>query len=661
MKRVLMFVLAMAFLIQACKNDTNINNNNNGGSTNIYNDATLCKIYEQRCSGDPAELIKYFSEQSPAYRKAAVMALGTMRDSNAVVAVASLLSDPEPEVRAAAVFSLGQIGHHLAQKYLMSIDLANQPDEVAASVLVSLGKCGDDKALDFVEKFKAPHSNVALVSAQAKAFCWFGCRGMFSINSSQTCISFVCDTTIHERARAIAAEYFAICNTDFSLYTDEFVSAYRKASLVYNMENIVLGLGKCHNERAFTLLKSILVNDNTDYRVTLNAIVALDNYPYYDCKETILRLLESPDEKIATCAARFLYRNGIQPDTSLYLDLSRNVAGWQTRSVLLATALKFSEYKQNISKGIQSGFNASQNVFEKVALLKALEPDIASFRFVESNSLYSDDELIRTEGLKTLINMYESDRFADFAASHLASSGEKLVDVFADIFKTAIQDGKSQMVQLAARALQRHPEIYARYMNTFFLNQALNALDLPREIDTYMTLVDVIYTVTGQQVEIPELNMREIPDWDFIREVSPEQEIVVKTTKGAITIRTDINNAPVAVSKFLKLVDEEYFDHSLLVNNNILKVENFGSLSGFDETKSVMIPSELTPLEFDEGTMALQSSALNNTCTTQWFVMLTPAALLDGSASVIATVVDGMDIVHAINTGDEIISIKRKK
>jgi cyclophilin family peptidyl-prolyl cis-trans isomerase len=41
--------------------------------------------------------------------------------------------------------------------------------------------------------------------------------------------------------------------------------------------------------------------------------------------------------------------------------------------------------------------------------------------------------------------------------------------------------------------------------------------------------------------------------------------------------------------------------------------------------------------------------------------MLTPDALSDGGSTVIGIVTDGMDAVHNINTGDEIITIKRKK
>ncbi|MBQ5550815.1 MAG: peptidylprolyl isomerase, partial [Bacteroidales bacterium] len=133
------------------------------------------------------------------------------------------------------------------------------------------------------------------------------------------------------------------------------------------------------------------------------------------------------------------------------------------------------------------------------------------------------------------------------------------------------------------------------------------------------------------------------------------------TKKGDITVKTDVNNAPLAVSNFLKLVDEGYFAKSQFNNITSLHIENRGSLSSFDINKTVMIPSELTQTEFEEGTVALNTSALNNSCTTHWFVMLTPDVFSDGGSTVIGIVTDGIDAVHNINTGDEIITIKRKK
>ncbi|MCR5453425.1 MAG: peptidylprolyl isomerase [Bacteroidales bacterium] len=663
MKVLILYALAMSMLLCSCGGCKD-EDKTAARVENVYNDATLRKICELKCEGNTAEILQYISSEYPQYRKAAVEAIGSMRDKMAILPLVGLLNHEDVDLRESAVFAIGQTMDPFAEKQLLDIDINSQPDNVKAAILVALGKCGSQDALKMVQDFDAPHTNVTLVSGKARSLCWFAKRGMHSVETSQTSIAIMCDTLIHEKARAIAAEYFGVCDKDFSLYTDEFVAAYRSAKLVYNKVNIVLALGKCHNARAFSLIKSIVTDENSDYRVVMNAIAAFENYPYDECKPYILDLLKSEEEKIASRAALYIYNKGISQDANEYLELSRSVAGWQTRTTLTSAALRYSVNKDNISQRIKSGLEASQNIYEKAALISALKSDISNFRFVDrfTNSNGDNDDILREESIKTLVSMYESDEFEEFARNWRISKGEDLYAEFGMIFRKAVQNGNMRMVAIAADAIARAPEIATKYMNPYFLKQAVFKCELPRDADTYMSLKNAVKQVLGEDVgESDAGGVEAKPDWNYICSVKPGEEIVVSTKKGDITIKTDINNAPIAVSNFLKLVDEKYFDKTQFNNITLLRVENRGSLSTFDVNKTVMIPSELTPMEFEEGTVALTTSALNSSYTTQWFVMLTPDALSDGGSSVIGVVTDGIEVVHSINTGDEIITISRKK
>lgn len=652
--------LIVIFLSESCGGQAT-ETENNDGRTNIYNDATLRQIYDFRCEGNTAELIKFFSNSMPQYRKAAVLAVGTMKDSMATVAAASLLSDSDPLVRQAAVFSIGQIGHIAGQKYLTDYIDKEQNNTVRGEILVALGKCGDEKSLKTIGSGKIPHSETDLISGQIKGLCHLAKRGLYSINTTEKAINILCDTTLHEKIRAVASEYFAICNSEFSLYTDEFIKTYNNTTLNCIKENITLALGKCHNARSLEFLKEKIQDEKTDYRIVLNAINALENYPYQDCKDLILEKLKFFDEKISSYAAKYLFNKGIKADSSLYLELSREVPGWQTRTYLLGAALKYSNNKKSISASIKSGFEVAQNIYEKASLLRCLESDVSSYGFVENQTFYAENEMLRTEGLKTLIAMYDSPEFEKYSKRQMTLKGENLNEDFALIFKKAIQNGNTQMVALAAQAIASHSEISEYYMNTFFLNQAVSNCILPRDADTYTVLVDAVKKVNGQTIKPIQASAIDSPDWDYIRSINPGEKIIISTQKGEITLKTDINNAPVAVANFLRLVDEKYFDNSCFTNISTTFLENRGSITGYDENESVMLPTELTERVFDEGTVALITTALNNSVATQWFIMLTSKTVLDGTSSVIATVTDGMDCVHALNTGDNIISIRRLK
>lgn len=654
-------LLAAMTVLYSCNGGTTEPESDGPAEGNIYNDLTLRNIYELRCEENSAELIKYFSDNLPQYRKAAVLAVGSMRDSMSTVAAASLLTDEDEEVREAAVFAVGQIGHKAGEKYLLEYLKKDNEPSVQAAILEALGKCGGEKSLEAIERVRILHSDNDLVLGEIKGFCFLAKRGIFSVNGTQKAINILCDSSLHEKIREVSSEYFAVCNTDFSLYTDEFIKVYKSVEYVPTKENIANALGKCHNERAFNFLKNIIEDEKTDYRVTLSAIKALENYPYADCKELILRQLNSFDEKISSYAACYLLNKGIKADSSLYLELSRDVAGWQTRTCLLATALKYSSFKKNIAKSIQSGFEASQSIYEKAALLRSLETDISSYGFVENQTFYSDNQLLMVEGLKTIIKMYENPEFEKYAKFQKLMTGENVIEDFAMIFKKAVQNGNSQMVALAAEAIASHEEIAGSYINTYFLNQALSNCILPQDADTYIVLIDAIKKVTGQIIKPVSSPITGVLDWDYICRIKPGEKIVISTKKGDITLKTDVNTSPIAVSNFLKLVDQKYFDNSSFTNISTSYLENKGSISGFDETQSFMIPSELTNTVFEEGTTALFTTALNTSNATQWFIMLTSKSVFDGTSPVIATVTDGMDCVHSLNTGDNIISISRVK
>lgn len=309
----------MALCLISCGN----NEGKVGEISNLYSDATLRQIAELRASRRSVDLSKYCASQCPAYRKAAVLSLAALHDTMAVYHAASMVQDPDPEVRAAAIFALGEIGNPIAEDFLLQNDFSHHPDAIKAAQLVALAKCGGSKSLKYIEDLSVPHSSVVMVSAQCRAICFLASRGLHSVATSQKCIEYLCDTLIHESARSMAAEYFAICGADFSLYTDELAMAMKRSSLISSKANLLLALGRCHNQRALSTISDVLLDQDQDIRLTINAIQALKNFPYYDCKDKMLLMLNSPNENISASAAQFLLERGIRSDSSLYWSLAQ--------------------------------------------------------------------------------------------------------------------------------------------------------------------------------------------------------------------------------------------------------------------------------------------------------------------------------------------------
>ena len=106
MKVLILYALAISILTCTCGCHTQ-EDDAAARDANIYNDPTLRKICELRCTGNTAEIAKYFTSEYPQYRKAAVSAIGSMRDSMAIVPLATLLSDNDIDLREEAAFALG--------------------------------------------------------------------------------------------------------------------------------------------------------------------------------------------------------------------------------------------------------------------------------------------------------------------------------------------------------------------------------------------------------------------------------------------------------------------------------------------------------------------------------------------------------------------------
>ena len=64
------------------------------------------------------------------------------------------------------------------------------------------------------------------------------------------------------------------------------------------------------------------------------------------------------------------------------------------------------------------------------------------------------------------------------------------------------------------------------------------------------------------------------------------------------------------------------------------------------------LPAEFSDIRFERGIVGMARGALPDTANSQFFIMLEPAAHLDGSYTAVGRVIIGMDVVDAIKRGD---------
>jgi len=310
--------------------------------------------------------------------------------------------------------------------------------------------------------------------------------------------------------------------------------------------------------------------------------------------------------------------------------------------------------KAVISCSISFSVLVAVMVIRKASLLRALQGDLLNYRFVASEVFAKPIKVLSTYGMEALVAMRRTRNFDQLNKQHVAKGGKNLYEEFAFIFKKAVGSGDIALIAMAAEII-RDPELNFNklYKNTYFLTQALQRCELPRDIEAYIELQRTINYINGTNTKIPSMMNNPI-DWDLVTSIAPEQKIIIKTDKGDITLQLMVNKAPGTVANFIRLVKDGFYKRSVFHR----VVPNFVTQDGCPRgdgwgSPSYSIRSEFFDENFEEGYVGM-ASAGKDTESSQWFITHSPAPHLDGKYTIFAKVIAGMDCVHKLELGDKI-------
>ena len=146
---------------------------------------------------------------------------------------------------------------------------------------------------------------------------------------------------------------------------------------------------------------------------------------------------------------------------------------------------------------------------------------------------------------------------------------------------------------------------------------------------------------------------------DLHIDYSKRYHCLMQTSKGQIEIQLYANAAPNTVNNFVFLANEGFYDgitfHRVINNFMIQGGDPTGSGSGgpgyrFDD-------------EFDGNPQTHQTGSLSmanagpNTNGSQFFICHAPQPHLDGKHTVFGQVIQGQEVVNAIDQGDTIVEV----
>jgi len=181
----------------------------------------------------------------------------------------------------------------------------------------------------------------------------------------------------------------------------------------------------------------------------------------------------------------------------------------------------------------------------------------------------------------------------------------------------------------------------------------------------------------GEETEIQATEQQETTT------MAEETKVVIKTSKGDITVKLDPVKAPLTVRNFLDYVDSGFYAGTIfhrVINGFMIQGGGLDRQLRQKETRAPVKNEAANGLKNKRGTIAMARTMVVDSATSQFFINVVDNAFLDFRSPdmrgfgycVFGEVVEGMDVVDAIKEvptarGDvpvetvEILSVERVK
>jgi peptidylprolyl isomerase len=146
----------------------------------------------------------------------------------------------------------------------------------------------------------------------------------------------------------------------------------------------------------------------------------------------------------------------------------------------------------------------------------------------------------------------------------------------------------------------------------------------------------------------------------------PENTLVMQLEGGPVTIRLRPDLAPQHAERLKTLARQGFYDnvvfHRVIPGFMAQTGDPTGTGMGGSELPDV--PAEFSQTPFERGTVGMARSQDPNSANSQFFIMFDQGSFLNGQYTVVGEVVEGMELVDAIEKGeppanpDKIVSMK---
>lgn len=609
---------------------------------NKFADPVLRQLYTLQDERNTTALLSYLHHPNAAYRQEAALAFASVQDTLAISPLLSSLSDTTAAIRAAAAYALGQIGHKKAQPGITRHLSQEKRPQVQAELLEALGKIADASGLRFLANYSAP--NEAAQAGQAWGLYRAGQRQVSNTQAVELAVQWLTGNAPYQVRLAAAHQLARTPKLDLSPYRQQLTTVLTSDSAADVRMAVAQAFSKV-NAPDKPMLLSIVAQSDPDYRVRLSAVRAMAGLEFEEIAEAVVAGLADQNIHVAVATAEFLQANHAGANTALLRKALEQVQDGRVRAGIIWVILRNSPDKAKLSQEYRQLYLNTTDSYDKAHLLKALSADYANHTFIAEQTFAAQQPVIGTYGMEALSAMRPQPDFP-----------KALEPEFAAYFKRGVASGDVSLAGLAAGVL-RNPKLNYRdvFQDYAFLTEAQQQLVLPRDMETNIELQKTIDYLRGEtQSETPQNPFTHPIDWQFVQTLYPDQEVVIETEKGAITLELFVEHAPGSAANFMELVNKKFFDglyfHRVVPNFVAQGGDKRGDGWG---SSDYSIRSEFAKLHYREGYVGM-ASAGKDTESNQWFITHSPTPHLDGRYTIFAKVKDGLQVVHQLRVGDKI-------
>jgi cyclophilin family peptidyl-prolyl cis-trans isomerase/HEAT repeat protein len=596
---------------------------------NHFQDEQRKQIADYQDKRDVEGLLLFLSHKDDTYRASAALALGSVQDTTTQHALGKLLiDDTSDEVRQATAFTLGQLGTTVAFRYLMQARSSNRFDLLDEAI----GKT-------------APDGDQAPDDLSSWGLYRLALRGKVTDKQVLRAAAYL-NASLQDNVRLGAAHFFSRCPVSIQAAADELIRSVVEDSSVYVRMASAAALRKINSPNVRDAIVTHFDRE-PDYRVRVNLVRSLQPYALTDVSGTFHKAIRDQNINVGIAASEVLKQSG-KDSYPFLVTWARDAKQWRVQANLYEAALAAMNNKE-LTEEVVRICEEEKDPYAKAAYISALGNSPIQYAYVQQQLFSSEVPVIRTTAISTLVRM-----------NHHPDFSQNMQRIFLTIYQQAVQSNDAAVIGLAAGALGDSTLGYKRVITDLsFLYNARQRLDLPQDIEAIHPLETSIAYLEGKPAPLPAQNEFNHPiDWSLVKTITADQIARIHTSKGIITMRLLVEEAPGSVANFVHLSCSGYFNgkyfHRVVPNFVIQGGCNRGDGWGSEDYS---IRSEFAARHYREGSVGM-ASAGKDTEGTQWFITHSPTPHLDARYSIFAEVIQGMEAVHAIEVGDRILSVE---